>query len=342
MLYIKRRFSYRRETINKTNLMDSISTRDRYDSFTLKIFYNGKTKRCALPQNFKEMKSLINLSFPLDELGDGFYNISYMDEDNDYIFIENEFDWSNAISFLEDSGKKLLKVIVIRNLEKTMSENMLSSSRNKSDLTFNHVVKQQSPQLQRILRHEKIIPQEEEIKKMEFNDKIEVLEQSEIIETSEKIKENDYSLNNISIDQFINKNSTNIFNIPKLNLNFDFNTSQDMRSILKLSLCTTCGRKFNESSIHKHSKICSKLSNSHRSPFVSKKQRILNLEHFFLMRKGVTDRICRDRIDPIINPFKYLFCNTNSVKKLEDKYNWRNKSRHLRNSIKIQKLLRLN
>jgi hypothetical protein len=324
--------------------MDSMSTRDRYDSFILKIFYNGKTKRCALPQNFKEMKSLINLSFPLDELGDGFYRMSYMDEDNDCILIENEFDWSNAISFLDDSGKKLLKVIVIRNPRKTMSENMLSSSRNKSDLTFSHVVKQQSPQFQMILRHEKIIPQEEEIKKMDFNDKIDILEQSEIIETSEKIKKNDYSLNNISIDQFINKNSnsTNIFNIPKLNFNFDLNTSQDMRSILKLSLCTTCGRKFSESSIQKHSKICSKLSNSYRSPFVSKKQRILNFEHFILMRKDVTDRICRDRIDPILNPFKYLFCNKNSVKKLEEKYNWRNKSRHLRNSIKILKFLRLN
>jgi hypothetical protein len=314
--------------------MNSSST----NVFLMKLFFNGKTKRCSLPQTYKDLTFLVTRSFPFEELEDGLYDISYMDEDNDYILIENEFDWVSAINFLKGSGRTLLKVIVIQKLDKTLSENMFVFIENKSNSKYKDIELQQSPQLQVNLIHEKIeIQNDHKMEKMDKTEKFRDLKKNESCRTD--------TLNNISTDSLINKNSENIFNYPKLDLYLEFK-NEFLKTSMKLLPCSSCGRKFNESSQMRHQIICQKIKSlvNKRSPFISKKQRIINLEHFILMRRSLSEQVCKERLGPIINPFRYFFCNNSDKKlyKIGNKTNWRNKSNQLRNSIKILKLLKNN
>jgi hypothetical protein len=94
----------------------------------------------------------------------------------------------------------------------------------------------------------------------------------------------------------------------------------------KRMMCPNCNRKFEEKSYNRHmTSCCNKFSK--RSPFNSKKQRIISIEHFNLIKKNIVDQINENIIFPIVNPFFFF------VKKSESlvKNAWRERSENIRN-----------
>merc|ERR1711976_137443 len=71
---------------------------------SLKIHYYGKIKRFSLPSNFQDLLEIIEKSFGLTEN----FDITYNDEENDSIMIENGFDYENSVKFISNSQMKTL------------------------------------------------------------------------------------------------------------------------------------------------------------------------------------------------------------------------------------------
>ncbi len=78
----------------------------------LKITYNKNTKRCAIPNTFNELIQMIHKVFDLELNLDSYINVKYLDDENDQVVISNDFDYEQALFFMEKSNLKTLKIIV--------------------------------------------------------------------------------------------------------------------------------------------------------------------------------------------------------------------------------------
>ena len=75
----------------------------------VKISFSKKEFETILPKNFNELKSICMEEFDLtsDDLNK-LYNITYIDEEGEYIILENEDDYFQAINYYNTySGLKL-------------------------------------------------------------------------------------------------------------------------------------------------------------------------------------------------------------------------------------------
>jgi len=112
----------------------------------------------------------------------------------------------------------------------------------------------------------------------------------------------------------------------ELTIDKDDEEDENFEDVSRYSQCKICRRKFNAFAMIKHQSICKEAIR--RSPFMSKKQRILNIEHFMLMRNGIIKQVEREMVSPLINPINSIY---SLFKKKE---NWKQKSNYFRNSIK--------
>ena len=74
-----------------------------------------------MPEKFQDLLETIKNGFELENLGISNIDIYYMDEDEDKVFISNQFDYDQALLFIEKHNKDLLKVnLVSKNLRSVL------------------------------------------------------------------------------------------------------------------------------------------------------------------------------------------------------------------------------
>ncbi len=91
--------------------------------------------------------------------------------------------------------------------------------------------------------------------------------------------------------------------------------------------CSNCKRFFNENSYQKHCRNCHKISDK-RTPFDSRKQRILNLEHAILLRR-----------QEMLGKKQELINMNNNLKREKSRFRWRKLSDRFRTIMRISRLL---
>lgn len=203
----------------------------------LKMNFDEKVKRCFLPKSFDELKNSVASSFKLQNLNQ--YEISYQDDDNDKILIENEFDFEQALTFLEHSKNNSTLRIKIKCYEMFNNTNTNSS-------------------VQEVKEKKKYDFEQVDDDKKELTSLILEL----YTETLKNLKDDKRKEDNKRKD-----NNETIFLSQKFN---DLQTSE-----IKMK-CENCGRKFNQSSFYKHAKNCYKVFFLKRPKFDMKQKRMQN------------------------------------------------------------------
>jgi hypothetical protein len=92
-------------------------------SKVIKMNFNGEIKRSTLPESFEELKKVVIRAYSIAEEELKAMSISYMDDEGDTVLISDEFDYRQALIFLEKENNKCLKV----NLEKQPELNKQNS-----------------------------------------------------------------------------------------------------------------------------------------------------------------------------------------------------------------------
>jgi len=78
----------------------------------VKITYSNDTKRCVMPKDFKELVEVFHKSFKTDMNIDSYLNFKYTDDEGDQVLISNDFDYEQAVFFIEKSNINTLKINV--------------------------------------------------------------------------------------------------------------------------------------------------------------------------------------------------------------------------------------
>jgi hypothetical protein len=239
------------------------------DNYSMKIYYNTVAKRCQILPSFRELAKLINYSFTEIDILEN-YNIIYKDDEDDSILIESEYDYQNALLYLNHSQIFLLKIYIIKKFDTSLVlENSLWKNPQICDFEFININNDDT------LKEVKIIYESDTQPNI-----------NSFLQITNKI------LNKKIFDQFFIKYHNLIKN--------------------KRLICPYCNRKFHEKSYNKHLTVCfNKISK--RSPFNSKKQRILNIEHFNIIKQNIISQIHENIISPIINPFYFLVKKSDSL-----------------------------
>ena len=104
----------------------------------LKVFYEDKIKRCQMPVDFEKMKEAIAKSFSSNIFFGMIKNdIYYMDDENDQILMENEYDFENAKLFLQQNNLKTLKITLKPNTTQETKHSPLNLSRASINKSIN-------------------------------------------------------------------------------------------------------------------------------------------------------------------------------------------------------------
>lgn len=77
----------------------------------LKINFNGEIKRAALPTNFDDLVIVVAKCFYINDLKT--IEINYKDDEDDNVRISNQFDFTQALIFLDKQNSNLLKVSIL-------------------------------------------------------------------------------------------------------------------------------------------------------------------------------------------------------------------------------------
>lgn len=80
-----------------------------YKKQTMKIVFENIIKRFELCTNINELKRIVIDNFNLINVK---FNLSYYDEENDSILIENQKDYQNALKFAKNVNNKVIKIYV--------------------------------------------------------------------------------------------------------------------------------------------------------------------------------------------------------------------------------------
>lgn len=75
----------------------------------MKIVFDNIIKRFDLSTNINELKTIVINNFNLTNVK---FNLSYYDEENDSILIENQKDYQNALKFAKYSNNSIIKIYV--------------------------------------------------------------------------------------------------------------------------------------------------------------------------------------------------------------------------------------
>jgi len=275
----------------------------------LKLYFDEKTKRCTLPVDFDSLKDISIRSFQC--LEDMYFELFYMDDENDMIQIENDFDYKNATEYLNQCKSNTLKVIIrindkkfdsivaIKFLENSSIGQINLSQMGKQDLVQNEInnileMQENSPLLMcdscgrkfmkpnSFEKHQSVCSKVFVGKRKPFNSK----KQRMIIEDHqynvELIKSNINSQMN-QLKQALKKWK---ITCQKLENNFNFygRPYKELYVEVDFKKCEFCSRNFNKSSYKKHVRNCFRIYKK-RKPFDSRKQRIISLEQADLLKK---------------------------------------------------------
>jgi hypothetical protein len=275
----------------------------------LKLYFDEKTKRCSLPLDFESLKEMSIKSFQsLEELS---FELFYMDDENDMIQIENEFDYKNSTEYLKQSKNNTLKVIIRVNDQKfdpIVAIKFLENS-NMGQINLSEMVKQEIVQneINKLLeeqesspifmcescgrkfckinsyeKHQSVCSKVFGSKRKPFNSK----KQRLMIEDHQEELE---IMNSKITNQMTQlKEALNKWNVTcqKLENNFNYygRPFKDLYVEADSNKCNYCSRNFNHASYKKHVKNCFRLYRK-RKPFDSRKQRLISLEQAYLLKK---------------------------------------------------------
>jgi hypothetical protein len=89
----------------------------------VKMQFNGENKRYMMPQNFEELKKVLSKAFSLSLEDCDSLNISYLDNENDKLIISDEYDYDQAIQFMETIGLDCLKLQIEKDFRRGESVN---------------------------------------------------------------------------------------------------------------------------------------------------------------------------------------------------------------------------
>jgi hypothetical protein len=89
----------------------------------VKMQFNGENKRYIMPENFEELKKVLSKAFSLSLEDCQTLNISYLDNENDRLIISDQYDYDQAIQFMECLGNDCLKLLIEKNFQRGESIN---------------------------------------------------------------------------------------------------------------------------------------------------------------------------------------------------------------------------
>ncbi len=79
----------------------------------VKMNYNNDIKRCAIPKTFNELLENIKNNFKLSPNENSYLDIKYIDDEGDQVVISNEFDYDQAVNFIEKSNLNIMKINIL-------------------------------------------------------------------------------------------------------------------------------------------------------------------------------------------------------------------------------------
>lgn len=80
------------------------------NNISIKINFNGFIKRVSLPEKYSDLLETIKSGFEVDL---STVSIFYKDDEDDKIFITNQFDWEQALLLQKKEGNKVFKLYII-------------------------------------------------------------------------------------------------------------------------------------------------------------------------------------------------------------------------------------
>jgi len=96
----------------------------------LKITFQNNTKRSLIPKTFKELLELVKTSFELNTNEETYINLKYTDDEGDQVVISNEFDYEQALFFVEKANINILKInISLKNAQEDLAHDKDNSLR---------------------------------------------------------------------------------------------------------------------------------------------------------------------------------------------------------------------
>lgn len=254
----------------------------------LKITFQDKIKRCLMPSDFKNLKETISKCFPSNTP----FSIYYIDDEKDEILMENEYDFENALLFLLHNNFFTMKITLRPFLRDSPIRSSLnvSVSVNKSidikseDFSFVKPDSQVYSQVnsQAILKCEKcsrkFLQESHAIhsricnkifcsKRKPFDSK-----KQRAVSPTQLVLSKDYSQNKTEIPE------------KKIKVNRKTRPFSELFVETDSHECFLCNRTFNEKSYRKHERNCYKILLK-RPQFQSKEQRIINFEHFLILKE---------------------------------------------------------
>lgn len=315
----------------------------------LKIYFEEKTKRCALPKDFKEMKEIVMKSF--NNISEPF-DIYYMDEEKEFILIENQFDFENALMFIKENnsalkitvrmpGDKYDRSIAIKYLDSSLvnSINLSKISIDKKradeiliDTTMNLNCERCGRKFSNRnshLKHTRICARVFGSKRKPFDSRRQRIKEIQMLKDEKNMIENMNSKLENDMEALKSAMGKWKKSCKKLHKNMKIGKPfKDLFIDLNSKQCDNCRRNFNEKSYNKHIRSCNKLMTK-RKPFDSKKQRINSLEQAVMLRRS-----------DMMNKAKELFSNDEDKKsKCKKSQRWRKLSERFRTIMRISKLL---
>jgi hypothetical protein len=102
------------------------------DNRSIKINFNGKIKRAQLPESFEKLTQLVISSFELNRDSWNYLSFSYVDDEGDRILLSNEFDYNQALYFVDKENISCFKV----NVEG--AENFIGKEKELNEMTRNN------------------------------------------------------------------------------------------------------------------------------------------------------------------------------------------------------------
>lgn len=271
-------------------------------SSLLKIYYEDKTKRCELPQSFSELKEICMKNFPNMFI----FDIFYMDEDKDFILIENDFDYDNALLYLKHNDLSTLKVS-LRPPSSCLDSKVMLKCLDNSSINASKVSNNKEQDLYKIKLDDWQFLTENTLLSCEkcarrFDNRLshakhtkvcsKVFGQRRIPFDSRKqrtkeimILQNKVSIGLGKLERALNKWKERNITANKNKNKSEGRSFKDLFVEVDKKQCINCKREFNEASYLKHANNCFRLTRR-RIPFDSKKQRIRESEQEALQKKG--------------------------------------------------------
>ena len=183
----------------------------------VKISFSNKEFETILPKNFNELKSICMEEFNLTS--DDFiklFNITYIDEEGEYIILENDDDYFQAINYSDTYSGLKLQFKIIEKIDGNQTVTTFDDQIKSEPILYkNNLKKENMINYEELIKKEKEI--EEKIKNLE-EEKKKINEQNKNLENEKQKFEEERIKYNNNIEEYKNKYNKDIESyVNKLN-----------------------------------------------------------------------------------------------------------------------------